>query len=125
MAKVILKIKGKNHTAHLGMGFMEKAMLAENPEDGNILNINTWRLMLHALAYGAEREGKEFDMTIHDLHDWIDSKGLHNEEIKSAQNKFQLNFMKYMRIHTQDKEALKVMDKMIESLTPEERKKNG
>lgn len=125
MAEITLKINNKNYKAHLGMGFVERTMLHENPEDGVIFNINTWRLIMHAVANADEREKRENTLTIHDIYDWVDSKGASHKDVKDLQIKFQIEFCKYMKTHAEGKEAIEAIDQLIEALTPEERKKNS
>ena len=114
-----LKIKGKEYTPKFGIGFMERAISIENPDDQDIMKLSTQKLMFHALAYADEREGLEPTLTQYDVYDYLDEVGLSDASVKQ----FQVEFFKSMRVHLPDEESKKAIDQVVKNLTPEDKKK--
>lgn len=114
-----LTIKGKEYEPKFGIGFMERAIKEDQPENNDIMQLPTQRLMYHALAYADERNQIEPQLTKFDVFDYLDEIGLGSEEVKS----FQVAFFNSMRVHLPDEESKKAIDKIVKALTPEQKKK--
>lgn len=121
MNKIELKINGESREARFGIGFIQRATEKELPEDNNIMNIETPKLIYHALAYADERIGLTPKNTIYDVYDYIDSVGLNSDEYKF----FQAAFLGSMKVHLPDDKSRKEIDKAIKVLTPAEKKKDS
>lgn len=100
-----LNINEKEYGAKLGLKFIENVTKAENITDGNILSVNVPRLMFYALEYGAYRSGKEFDLTIDDVFDFVDDIGLNSEPVV----RFQKVLLDSMLVNLEDSEAKKIL----------------
>lgn len=121
--KTKLKIGTKNVDAHFGIGFMERVFDMEDVKDSNIMNVPTFKLMSHAIAYAAERKGEDAEVKLVDIYDWIDSKGINSEEVTRVKNGFLTNLLKSLKTHLPDKKSRDEADKVIEGLSPAEKKK--
>ena len=114
-----IKIKDIDYTPKFGIGFMERAIKAEMPDDNNILNIATPKLLFHACAYADERNEIEPRIKYFDVVDFIDENGSQCDEIKA----FQLDLFKSMRVHMPDAESKEAIENVIKALTPDDKKK--
>src|SRR5699024_2124013 len=128
MNKCYLTIAGKKYEARLGIGFMERAIKEEKPEDSNIMNIPAIPLMAHSISYGFERRGEPSTLTKYDIHDWIDEVGLQDESVTKAKDSFMRAFLESMKTHMPDAE--KDIDAALKSLEQKKKvsksgKKNG
>lgn len=119
MNKIKLTIAGKKYDAYFGIGFMQKAIKEERPEESNIMNIPTYPLMAHAIAYGFERKGVDSPISKYDIFDWIDSVGINSDEVKSESKKFMKAFLESMKVHLPESE--KEINKALKAF--EEKKK--
>lgn len=100
-----LNINGKEYGAKLGLKFIENVTKGEDIKDGNILSVTVPRLMFYALEYGAYRAGKDFDLTIDDVFDFVDDNGLNSEPVL----KFQKVLLESMLVNLDNSEAKKVL----------------
>lgn len=117
--KVSINIGGKKRTCRLGLGFMEASLEAEQPDNNDITQVSTVRLLYHSLVYAVNRNEKEPDFDLYDIFDWVDEIGLHSPEIK----KFQIAFFESLKVHMPDAETKKLIDDVKKELTPKEKKK--
>lgn len=114
-----IKIAGKERIAHFGLGFVERVIEKESPEDNDIMQVSTAKLLFHALAYTDDREERSVQLKYYDVIDFLDEVGLHSEEVKS----FQASLFKSLKNHLPTEEAKKSIDELVKSLSPEEKKK--
>jgi len=114
-----ITIKGKDYEPKFGIGFMERAIKEDQPDNQDIMQLPTQRLLYHSLAYADERNGIEPQLTKYDIFDYLDEVGLNSEDIKL----FQVDFFKSMRVHLPDDESKKAIDEVVKALTPEQKKK--
>ena len=114
-----ITIKGKEYEPKFGIGFMERAIKEDQPDNQDIMQLPTQRLLYHSLAYADERNGIEPQLTKYDIFDYLDEVGLNSEDIKL----FQVDFFKSMRVHLPDDESKKAIDEVVKALTPEQKKK--
>ena len=114
-----ITIKGKEYEPKFGIGFMERAIKEDQPDNQDIMHLPTQRLLYHSLAYADERNGIEPQLTKYDIFDYFDEVGLNSEDIKL----FQVDFFKSMRVHLPDDESKKAIDEVVKALTPEQKKK--
>lgn len=116
---MVLKIKGKEYTPKFGIGFMERAIEAEQPEGQDIMKISTQKLIFHSLAYADERQGLEVSLNQFDIYDYLDEVGLSDDSVKQ----FQVDFFNSMRVHLPDEASKKAIDEVVKALTPADKKK--
>ena len=114
-----LTIKGKEYTPKFGIGFMERAIEAEQPEGQDIMKLSTQKLIFHSLAYADERQGLEVSLNQFDVYDFLDEIGLNDPLIKQ----FQVEFFNSMRVHLPDEASKKAIDEVVKALTPADKKK--
>ena len=116
---MVLKIKVKEYTPKFGIGFMERAIEAEQPEGQDIMKISTQKLIFHSLAYADERQGLEVSLNQFEIYDYLDEVGLSDDSVKQ----FQVDFFNSMRVHLPDEASKKAIDEVVKALTPADKKK--
>lgn len=114
MNKIELSIGGKNYTAKLGLGFIQRVKESEGLDEHNpITNVPTIKLMYHAIAFAAERNGEVF-MSFFDFLDILDE--LEAQPYADLNTVFQIAFFKSLNVKTVDKDSKKMIDGIISDL---------
>lgn len=102
MNYVQLNLGGKDRSAKLGLGFLEKAMKGENLSIQELFQkieseaftfLPT--LLYYSLAYNCDRAKQTVDFEKEDVFDWIDEVGINSDEFK----KFQIAFFQSIKVH--------------------------
>lgn len=100
-----LTINEKVYGAKLGLRFIENVSKGEGIADGNILSVVVPRLIFYALEYGAYRAGKELDLTLDEVYDFVDDNGLLSEQVL----KFQKALLDSMLVNIESPDAKKIL----------------
>lgn len=119
---VKLKIGKTEFIAKVGTGFIERTIKTERPDGNNVMLVPKGARIFNAIAYELERKGKAVPESLRwEIYDWLDEVGYNDESVQN----FEIKFYESMRVHIEDKEAVKVFDDAIEKLTKKKALKSG
>lgn len=90
MKSIILNIGGQDRVFYFGLGFLGNLLEKEGlsiQELGAKTSQNPYKwtplLMFHSLAYGYERVGESFPVSLNEVVDWVDEIGLDSDVVNS------------------------------------------
>lgn len=114
-----LTINGIKYEPKFGLGFIERAIQEEKPENNDVMQISTPRLLFHSCAYADIRNGLEPRITLFDLYDAVDNGEVTQETTKL----FQIDLFKSLRVHMPTEETREALDAIVKEMTKEDKKK--